>query len=96
MEPGDSAYKGQIVGEHNKENDLVVNAQKSKKLTNMRAAGADRAIKLPPAIKMTLEEALEYLNPDECVEITPKSIRFRKILLDENDRKQARKRLTIE
>jgi GTP-binding protein len=96
VEPGDSAYKGQIIGEHSKEKDLVVNAQKSKKLTNMRAAGADRAIKLPPAIKMTLEEALEYLNPDECVEITPKSIRFRKILLDENERKQARKRLAVE
>jgi GTP-binding protein len=96
VEPGDPAYRGQIVGEHSKENDLVVNAQKSKKLTNMRAAGADRAIKLPPAIKMTLEEALEYLNPDECVEITPKSIRFRKILLDENERWRAQKKLAAE
>jgi GTP-binding protein len=92
VEPGDSAYRGQIVGEYNKENDLVVNAQRSKKLTNMRAAGSDRNIKLAPAVKMSLEEALEDLNQDECVELTPKSIRLRKLLLDENDRKQAQKK----
>jgi len=92
VEPGESAYRGQIIGEYNKENDLVVNAQRSKKLTNMRAAGSDRNIKLAPAVKMSLEEALEYLNQDECVELTPKSIRLRKLLLDENDRKQAQKR----
>jgi GTP-binding protein len=92
VEPGQSAYKGQVVGEHSKESDLVVNVQRTKKLTNMRAAGADRAIKLPPPVRMSLEEALEYLNPDECVEVTPKSIRLRKLLLDENDRRQAQKK----
>ena len=93
VEPGDRVYMGQIVGEHSRDNDLVVNAQKSKKLTNMRAAGSDRNIKLPPAVKMSLEETLEYLNHDECVEITPRSIRLRKIHLDENDRKRAQKQL---
>jgi len=92
VEPGDSAYRGQVVGEYNKENDLVVNAQRTKKLSNMRAAGADRSIKLAPAVKMSLEESLEYLNHDECVEVTPKSIRLRKVLLDENERRQAQKK----
>ncbi|NNF07376.1 MAG: translational GTPase TypA, partial [Candidatus Eisenbacteria bacterium] len=92
VEPGESAYMGQIVGENSKDNDLVVNAQKSKKLTNMRAAGSDRNIKLPPAVKFSLEEALEYLKQDECVEITPHSLRLRKLILDENDRKKAQKK----
>ena len=95
-EPGDFVYMGQIVGEHSKENDLVVNAQRTKKLTNMRAAGADKSIKLPPPIKMTLEETLEYLNHDECVEVTPKNIRLRKIHLDENERRQAKKRAGLQ
>jgi GTP-binding protein len=95
-EPGDFVYMGQIIGEHSKENDLVVNAQRAKKLTNMRAAGADRSIKLPPPVKMTLEETLEYLNHDECVEVTPKNIRLRKIHLDENERRQAKKRTGIQ
>jgi GTP-binding protein len=95
VEPGDEVYTGQIVGEHAKENDLVVNAQRAKKLSNMRAAGSDRNIKLPPAVKMSLEEALEYLNPDECVEVTPRSIRLRKLILDENARKQAEKRAAL-
>ena len=92
VEPGDGLYMGQIVGEHTREGDLVVNAQKSKKLTNMRAAGSDRNISLPPAVKLSIEEALEYLNHDEFVEVTPRSIRLRKAQLDENDRKQAQKR----
>jgi GTP-binding protein len=91
VEPGEHAYRGQIVGEHNRENDLVVNAQRGKKLTNMRAAGADKAIKLPPAVKLSLEEGLEYLNHDECVEVTPKNLRLRKLLIDENARRQAQK-----
>jgi GTP-binding protein len=95
VEPGQNAYRGQIVGENAKESDIVVNVQRAKKLTNMRAAGADRAIKLPPPVRMSLEEALEYLNPDECVEVTPKSIRLRKLLLDENDRRQAQKRAAV-
>ena len=94
-EPGDLVYMGQIVGEHSRENDLVVNAQKAKKLTNMRAAGSDKGIKLPPPVKMTLEETLEYLNHDECVEVTPKNIRLRKIHLDENERRKARKHTGI-
>lgn len=92
VEPGEHAYMGQIVGEHSRENDLVVNVQRAKKLTNMRAAGADKSIKLPPAVKMSMEEALEYLNNDECVEVTPKSIRLRKLIIDENARKQAHKK----
>ena len=82
---------GQIIGENSKEGDVLVNAQRTKKLTNMRAAGSDRNLKLAPAVKMSLEECLEYLNPDELVEITPQSIRLRKTLLDENDRKRAAK-----
>jgi len=94
IEPGEELYTGQVVGEHTREGDLVVNAQKGKKLTNMRAAGSDRNIKLPPPVRLSLEESLEYLNQDEYVEVTPKSIRLRKALLDENARKQAWKRAT--
>jgi len=92
VEPADKLYMGQILGEHTREGDLVINAQKGKKLTNMRSAGADKNIKLPPAIKMSLEESLEYLNNDEYVEITPKSIRLRKSYLDEIDRRKAQKK----
>ncbi len=88
IDPGDVVYKGQIVGEHNKENDIEVNVQKGKKLTNMRASGADKAIKITPAIKFSLEEALEYILDDEMVEVTPKSIRLRKLYLDAEDRKR--------
>jgi GTP-binding protein len=93
IEPGEKLYAGQIIGEHAKEDDIVVNAQKGKKLTNMRASGSDKAIKLAPPVRMTLEEALEYLNHDEYVEVTPSSIRLRKALLDENARRQADKKL---
>ena len=89
VDPGDRLYIGQIVGESVKEGDLLVNAQKSKKLTNMRAAASDRNLKVAPAVKLSLEECLEYLNADELVEITPRSIRMRKTLLDENDRRRA-------
>lgn len=91
VEPGSMLYMGQVIGENSKEGDVVVNAQRTKKLTNMRAAGSDRNIKIAPAVKMSLEECLEYLNPDELVEITPQSIRLRKTLLDENARKRAAK-----
>ncbi|HOJ08640.1 MAG: translational GTPase TypA [Ignavibacteriales bacterium] len=88
IDPGDVVYKGQIIGEHTKENDIEVNIQRGKKLTNMRASGADKAIKIIPAVKFSLEEALEYVDDDEMVEVTPKSIRLRKIYLDTNERKR--------
>jgi len=91
VEPGDVVYTGQIVGENNKDNDLEVNVQKGKKLTNMRAAAADKTIKLTPATKFSLEEALEYIDDDEMVEVTPESIRLRKIYLDSNERKRFEK-----
>ncbi len=86
---GDLVYEGQLVGIHAKDNDLTVNALKPKPLTNMRAAGKDETIPLTPAIKMTLEQALEFIEEDELVEITPKEIRLRKRALTENDRKKA-------
>jgi GTP-binding protein len=88
IDPGDVVYKGQIIGEHTKENDIEVNIQKGKKLSNMRASGSDKAVKITPAIKFSLEEALEYIQDDELVEVTPKSIRLRKLHLDTNDRKR--------
>ncbi len=84
-------YEGMIVGEHAKDNDLVVNVSKAKALTNMRAASADKGIQLSPPTTFTLEEALEYIEDDELVEITPKSIRLRKRLLTENERKKNRR-----
>jgi GTP-binding protein len=88
IDPGDIVYKGQIIGEHTKENDIEVNIQRGKKLSNMRASGSDKAVKITPAIKFSLEEALEYISEDEMVEVTPKSIRLRKLHLDVNDRKR--------
>lgn len=88
--PGEEIYAGQVVGEHTRENDLNVNICKTKKLTNVRAAGTDEKIVLPPPIQFSLEEALEYIQEDELVEVTPKSMRIRKILLDETARKRAR------
>jgi GTP-binding protein len=88
--PGTRVYEGQVVGENNKEGDIVVNVQKSKKLTNMRASGSDEAVRLTPPIIFSLEEALEYINDDELVEITPQSIRIRKIILNEHERKKSR------
>jgi GTP-binding protein len=92
VEPGDELYAGQVIGESNKDEDLVVNAQKAKQLTNMRAAGSDRKLRIAPPVKMSLEEALEYVDHDELVEVTPNHVRLRKTLLDENDRRQAAKR----
>ncbi|TLM80085.1 MAG: translational GTPase TypA [Actinobacteria bacterium] len=90
VSPGDTCYEGMIVGEHAKSGDLVVNVAKAKQLTNMRAASADKGIQLAPAITFTLEEALEYIEDDELVEVTPESVRLRKRLLVEKDRKRAR------
>jgi len=91
IEPGENVYTGQVIGEHIRQNDLVINVTKSKKLTNMRASGADDKVRIAPAIKMSLEEYMELINKDEYLEITPQSLRLRKILLDENDRKRASK-----
>jgi GTP-binding protein len=88
IEPGWKVYKGMIVGEHTRGNDLVVNVLKGKKLTNIRTTSKDEAVRLTPPIRMTLEKALAYIEDDELVEVTPKSIRLRKTLLDETDRKK--------
>ena len=89
--PQDEVYAGQVVGEHVHENDLVINVTKSKKLTNMRASGSDDKARIIPPIVFSLEEALEYIKEDEYVEVTPKSMRMRKVILDEIERKRANK-----
>ncbi|MFZ0390284.1 MAG: translational GTPase TypA [Calditrichia bacterium] len=88
IDPGEVTYRGQIVGEYNKDKDIEVHVQRGKKLTNMRASGSDKAIKVTPATKFSLEETLEYIKEDELVEITPQSIRMRKLYLDPNERKR--------
>lgn len=88
IHPGDDIYAGQVVGEHSRTDDLNVNICKTKKLSNVRAAGSDEKVMLPPPVEFSLEEALEYIQADELVEITPKSMRLRKILLDETERKR--------
>ena len=88
VNPGDEIYAGQVVGEHTRERDLNINICKTKKLTNMRASGSDDKVMLPPPIVFSLEEALEYIQEDELVEVTPKSMRIRKIILDETERKR--------
>lgn len=90
IDPSDPVYEGQVIGEHSRAGDLVINVTKTKKLTNMRATGADEKMRIAPAVKFSLEEALEYIQSDEYVEVTPKSIRLRKIYLNENDRKRDR------
>ncbi|GGC26470.1 GTP-binding protein [Parapedobacter defluvii] len=87
VDPGVEVYEGQIVGEHIRDNDLVVNLVKGKQLTNMRASGSDDNVRIAPAIKFSLEESMEYIQADEYIEVTPKSIRLRKIFLTENERK---------
>ena len=86
--PMEPVYEGQVVGEHNRDNDLPVNVTREKKLTNMRAAGSDKTVPLKPPLKFSLEMALEYIDDDELVEITPSAVRMRKILLRESDRKK--------
>ena len=88
--PGEDVYYGQIIGENAREDDMVVNPSKGKKLTNMRASGSDEAVVLVPPVRMSLENCIAYINDDELVEVTPKSIRLRKVHLDENNRKRAR------
>ena len=96
IDPGEEVYAGQIIGEHIKPGDLVVNIVEGKKLTNMRASGSDDATRIAPKIQMTLEECMEYIQQDECIEVTPQSIRLRKIMLDEEDRKKYQKMLKAE
>ncbi|MFN4813276.1 MAG: translational GTPase TypA [Bacteroidota bacterium] len=91
VEPGEEIYAGQVIGEHTRPDDLSVNITKTKKLTNMRASGSDEKMRIAPAIKFSLEEAMEYIQEDEYVELTPKSIRMRKTILDENERKRVSK-----
>src|SRR5690606_8388481 len=91
IDPGEEVYKGMIIGENNRPGDLVVNITEGKKLTNMRASGSDAATNIAPKRQMTLEECMEYIQQDECIEVTPNSIRMRKTMLDEEDRKKAQK-----
>ncbi len=94
VEPGEEIYAGQVIGEHTRPDDLAVNITKTKKLTNMRASGSDEKMRIAPAVKFSLEEAMEYIQEDEYVELTPKSIRMRKVILDENERKRITKNMT--
>jgi GTP-binding protein len=96
IEPGWKVYRGMIVGEHTRENDLEINLLKGKQLTNIRTTSKDEAVRLTPPIRMTLEKALAYIEDDELVEITPKSIRLRKKLLDPNDRKREERKKVAE
>jgi GTP-binding protein len=96
IDPGEECYEGMIVGEHCLDKDLLVNVQKAKQLTNMRASGSDRAMKIAPAQKQSLEEALEYIKDDELVEVTPHSVRLRKRYLTDNERKRMKRSTTDE
>ena len=89
VEPNAPVYEGQVVGIHSRDNDLPVNPTKGKQLTNVRASGTDENIQLSPPIKLTLEQALEFIDDDELVEVTPRSIRLRKRLLRESERRRA-------
>ncbi len=93
IDPGQELYEGQIIGEHIKPGDLVVNVAETKKLTNMRSSGTDDSVRITPKILMTLEECMEYIQQDECIEVTPQNIRLRKIQLGEEDRKKYAKML---
>ncbi len=93
VDPGQQTYEGMILGEHCTDSDLTVNVQKGKQLTNVRSSGTDRALKIAPATKMSLEEALEYIDEDELLEVTPENIRLRKRGLTENERKKMKKKM---
>ena len=92
VEPGEKIYMGMVVGKNNRSDDLVVNVCKKKQLSNMRSSSSDEALRLTPAVKMSLEQALEFLNDDEYLEVTPKNIRIRKIILDHTARGRAKMR----
>lgn len=91
IEPNDEVYTGMVIGESTRADDIIINVNKTKKLSNVRASGSDDKAVIYPATKFSLEESMEYINSDEYVEVTPKSIRLRKIMLDENDRKKSKK-----
>jgi GTP-binding protein len=95
VDPGEEVYKGMIIGENNRPGDIVVNITEGKKLTNMRASGSDAATNIAPKRQMTLEECMEYIQQDECIEVTPTSIRMRKIYLDEDTRKKNQKAIQV-
>jgi GTP-binding protein len=96
IDPGEEVYKGMVNGENNKPGDLVVNPNEGKKLTNMRSSGTDGAASIAPKKQMTLEECMEYIQGDECIEVTPNSIRMRKLILDENERLRVSKQMKSE
>ncbi len=96
VDPGEEVYVGQIIAEHIKPGDLVVNATEPKKLTNHRASGSDDASRIAPKVMMSLEECMEYIQQDECIEVTPKNIRLRKVVLDEEERKKIQKSMKVE
>jgi GTP-binding protein len=96
IEPGDVIYGGMVIGEHNRQNDIAVNVQREKKLTNMRASGTDENVKIAPKIDFSLEEMMEYIQKDEYIEVTPKSLRMRKIYLEENERNRMAKTLQMQ
>jgi len=91
IDPNEKIYAGQVIGENTRHNDIVINVIKTKKLSNIRAAGSDEKVSIAPAQKFSLEEAMEYIGEDEYIEVTPKSIRLRKILLSELERKRKKK-----
>jgi GTP-binding protein len=96
VDPGEEVYKGMIIGENNKPGDLIVNPNEGKKLTNMRASGSDAATNIAPKTLLTLEECMEYIQQDECIEVTPNFIRMRKVILDENERKRIANQMKAE
>jgi GTP-binding protein len=96
VDPGEEVYRGQVIGENNKPGDIVVNSNEGKKLTNHRASGSDAATNIQPKREMTLEECMEYIQQDECIEVTPANIRMRKVILDEDERKKQQKRMNAE
>jgi GTP-binding protein len=95
VDPGEDVYTGQIIAEHIKPGDLVVNATEAKKLTNHRASGTDDASRIAPKTLMTLEECMEYIQQDECIEVTPKNVRMRKVILNEDERKKVQKSMSV-
>jgi len=93
VHPGDILYEGMVIGIHSRDNDLIVNPIKGKQLTNVRSSGTDEAVRLVPPIRLSLEYAVEFIDDDELVEITPKSMRIRKRFLLEHERKRANKKV---